>query len=314
MRCRTSAQIHVAHGVGKPVGRGEAHAAPVREQIAPATRDVLQVFQHCYCLHRQRTDMVTPRFHLRRRSTPQRILKVELVPLGIRSFPWTAGSQRNQPQAQRGFRIAPVAAQLLIELLDLLSRHRRLALAERHAQQPAQTGDRIGLDQTTHHRELEDGRKITFDVNGRPRAMCLAFLQQRADLFHTDVAHRQPIKLRRQVLPDAGLFRAVGTERKDWLDLGQVRLRHLGERAFLCALAFLQRLQVALFDLPPLMGRMDALLDQGACLLTGRTRLSKAYLRKTANGKEVLLALQAVLPPPELAAGGLDQQEQAPAV
>jgi hypothetical protein len=28
----------------------------------------------------------------------------------------------------------------------------------------------------------------------------------------------------------------------------------------------------------------------------------------------VLLALQAVLPPPELAAGGLDQQEQAPAV
>jgi hypothetical protein len=80
--------------------------------------------------------MVTPRFHLRRRPTPQRILKVELIPLGIRRFPGTAGGQRNQPQAQRSFRIAPVAAQLLIEPLDLLSRHSRLALAERHAQQP----------------------------------------------------------------------------------------------------------------------------------------------------------------------------------
>ncbi|MNV54179.1 hypothetical protein D3C71_1463550 [compost metagenome] len=113
--------------------------------------------------------MVTPRLHLRRRPTPQCILKVELVPFGIRRFPWTAGGQRNQPQAQRGFRITPVAAQLLIELLDLLSRHHRLALAERHAQQSAQSGNRIGLDQTPHHREFEDGRKIAFDMDGRPR-------------------------------------------------------------------------------------------------------------------------------------------------
>src|SRR5690606_30550056 len=138
--------------------------------------------------------------------------------------------------------------------------------------------------------------------------------QQRANLLHANVAHRHPIELGRQVLPDAGFFRAVGTERKDWLDFGQVRLRHLGERAFPCAFTFLQRLQVALLDLLPLMGRMDALLDQGTRLLASRARLRKAYLRKAANGKEVLLALQAVLPPPELAAGGLDQQEQAPAV
>ncbi|MNL46127.1 hypothetical protein D3C87_1688120 [compost metagenome] len=62
------------------------------------------------------------------------------------------------------------------------------------------------------------------------------------------------------------------------------------------------------------MGRMDALLDQDTRLLAGRASIRKAYLGKAANGKEVLLALQAVLPPPELAAGGLDQQEQAPAV
>ena len=62
------------------------------------------------------------------------------------------------------------------------------------------------------------------------------------------------------------------------------------------------------------MGRMDTLLDEGSRFLAGRARLRKAYLRKAANGKEVLLALQAVLPPPELAAGGLDQQEQAPAI
>src|SRR5690606_41598933 len=72
--------------------------------------------------------------------------------------------------------------------------------------------------------------------------------------------------------------------------------------------------QIALLDLLPFMGRMDTLLDQGTGLLSNRTRLSKAYLRKAANGKEVLLALQAILPSPELAAGGLDQQEQAPAV
>ena len=62
------------------------------------------------------------------------------------------------------------------------------------------------------------------------------------------------------------------------------------------------------------MGRVDALLDQGPRFLASSTRLCKAYLGKTANGKEVLLALQAVLSPPELAVGGLDQQEQAPAV
>ncbi|MFW8566684.1 hypothetical protein [Orrella sp. 11846] len=33
-----------------------------------------------------------------------------------------------------------------------------VASSGRQAQQPAQTGGRIGLDQTTHHRELEDGR------------------------------------------------------------------------------------------------------------------------------------------------------------
>ncbi|CPK43354.1 Uncharacterised protein [Bordetella pertussis] len=77
-------------------------------------------------------------------------------------------------------------------------------------------------------------------------------------------------------------------------------------------LAFLQRLQVALLDLPPLMGRMDTLLEQGTRFLAGSASLRKAYLRKAANSKEVLLALQAVLPPPVLAAGGLDRQEQAP--
>lgn len=151
-------------------------------------------------------------------------------------------------------------------------------------------------------------------MDGCPRAVDFAFLQQRANLLHANVAHRHPVELGRQVLPDAGFFRAVGTERKDWLDLGQVRLCHLGERAFLCALAFLQHFQVALLDLLPLMSRKNALLDQGTRLLAGRARLRKAYLRKAANGKEVFLALQAVLPPPELAAGGFDQQEQAPAV
>src|SRR5690606_21887273 len=151
-------------------------------------------------------------------------------------------------------------------------------------------------------------------MDGRPRTMCLAFLQKRAYLLYVNVAHRHPIELGRQVLPDAGLLRAVGTLCKDWLDLGQVRLRHLGERAFTGALAFLQCFQIALLDLLPLMGRVDALLDQGAGLLSNRARLRKAYLRKAPNGKEVFLALQTVLPPPELAAGGLDQQEQAPAV
>src|SRR5690606_5263224 len=132
--------------------------------------------------------------------------------------------------------------------------------------------------------------------------------------FDPNVAHRHPIELGRQVLPDAGFFRAVGTERKDWLDLGQVRLCHLGERAFLCALAFLQHFEVALLDLLPLMGRMDALLDQGTRFLSGRTSVCEAYLGKAADGEEVLLALQAILPPPELAASRLDQQEQAPAV
>src|SRR5690606_34422516 len=151
-------------------------------------------------------------------------------------------------------------------------------------------------------------------MDGRPRTMCLAFLQKRAYLLYVNVAHRHPIELGRQVLPDAGLFRAVGTLCKDWLDLGQVRLRHLGKRAFLCALAFLQHFQVALLDLLPLMGRMDALLDQCARLLAGSASLRKAYLGKAATGRACLRAFQAVLPPPELAAGGPDQQEQAPAV
>lgn len=97
MRRCSSAQVHVAHRVGKPVGRSEALAAPVWEQIASTTRDALQILQHCNGLGRQRADMVAPRFHLRRRPTPQCIIKVELVPLGIRRFPWTARGQRNQP-------------------------------------------------------------------------------------------------------------------------------------------------------------------------------------------------------------------------
>ena len=147
------------------------------EQIAATARDALQILQYGNGLCRQRADVITSRFHLRCRPTPQGILKVELVPFGIRRFPWTAGGQRNQPQAQRSFWIAPVAAQLLIELLDLISRHRRLALAERHAQQPTQAGDRIGLDQPPHHSKLEDGRQVALDVDGCPRAMSLAFLQ-----------------------------------------------------------------------------------------------------------------------------------------
>ena len=87
MRRRAPAQVHISHRVGQPIGRGEALAAPVWEQIASTTRDALQILQHGNGLHRQRTDMVTPRFHLRRRPTPQRILKVELIPLGIRRFP-----------------------------------------------------------------------------------------------------------------------------------------------------------------------------------------------------------------------------------
>ena len=115
-------------------------------------------------------------------------------------------------------------------------------------------------------------------------------------------------------LYDEHFVNAHDAERKDWLDLRQVRFRHLGERAFTSALAFFQRFEVAPLDLLPLMRRMNALLDQGTRLLSGRTCIRKAYLRKAANGKEVLLALQAVLPPPELAASRLDQQEQAPAV
>ncbi len=72
-----------------------------------------------------------------------------------------------------------------------------------------------------------------------------------------------------------------------------------------------QRKSLESDDLP---GAIDdeVLLDGGR--VGQATRLRKAYLGKIANGKEVLLALQAVLPPPQLAAGGLDQQEQAPAV
>ena len=46
MRRRTPSQVHVTHSVGEPIRRGEALAAPVWEQIAPATRDALQILQH----------------------------------------------------------------------------------------------------------------------------------------------------------------------------------------------------------------------------------------------------------------------------
>ncbi|MNF40980.1 hypothetical protein D3C84_219950 [compost metagenome] len=103
MRRRSLAQVHIANGVGKPVGRGEAFAAPVREQVASATRDALQVFQYSDSLRGQRADMVTACLHLGRRSTPHGILKIEFIPLGIGCFPGTASGQRNQPQAQRSF-------------------------------------------------------------------------------------------------------------------------------------------------------------------------------------------------------------------
>ncbi|VEF45121.1 Uncharacterised protein [Bordetella bronchiseptica] len=107
MRRRAPSQVHVTHGVGESVGRSEALAAPVWEQIASTTRDALQILQHGNGPCRQRADMVAPRFHLRRRPTPQCILKVELIPLGIRRFLWTAGGQRNQPQTQRRFPDSP---------------------------------------------------------------------------------------------------------------------------------------------------------------------------------------------------------------
>ncbi|AOZ07664.1 hypothetical protein BKK80_18890 [Cupriavidus malaysiensis] len=49
------------------------------------------------------------------------------------------------------------------------------------------------------------------------------------------------------------------------------------------------------------MGRVDALLDECARLFAGGACIRKAYLRKAAEGKEVFLALEAVLPPPEFA-------------
>lgn len=71
MRRRAPAQVHVAHRVGEPIGRSEALSASVRKQIAATARDALQVFQHRYGLRGQRADIVTPRFHLRRRPTPR---------------------------------------------------------------------------------------------------------------------------------------------------------------------------------------------------------------------------------------------------
>lgn len=61
------------------------------------------------------------------------------------------------------------------------------------------------------------------------------------------------------------------------------------------------------------MGRVNALLDECTRPFSGGARLCKTYLGKAADGKEIFLALQAVFSLPELAAGWLDQQEQAPA-
>ncbi|WP_213538982.1 hypothetical protein [Nitrosospira sp. NRS527] len=82
-----------------------------------------------------------------------------------------------------------------------------------HAQQPAQARDWVDFNQTAHQRKLENGRKVSLHVDGRPRAMGLAFFQPRANLLDTNIAHWHPIELWRQVLPDAGFLRAVGTER-----------------------------------------------------------------------------------------------------
>ncbi|MCY1302378.1 hypothetical protein D9M70_520300 [compost metagenome] len=76
-------------------------------------------------------------------------------------------------------------------------------------------------------------------MDGCPRTVGLALLQQRADLLDANVAHRHPVELGRQIFPDTGLFRPVGTDREDRFDLGQVRFRHLGKRAFSGALALL---------------------------------------------------------------------------
>src|SRR5690606_37023127 len=54
MRRRATAQVHVTHCVGKPIGSGEALATPVWEQIAATARDALQIPQHGNGLSRQR--------------------------------------------------------------------------------------------------------------------------------------------------------------------------------------------------------------------------------------------------------------------
>ncbi|MCY1561003.1 hypothetical protein D9M68_982100 [compost metagenome] len=59
--------------------------------------------------------------------------------------------------------------------------------------------------------------------------MSLALFQKWTDLFDANVAHWHSVELGRQILPDAGFFRAIGAVREDKFDLGQVRLRNLGE-------------------------------------------------------------------------------------
>src|SRR3546814_10285500 len=65
------------------------------------------------------------------------------------------------------------------------------------------------------HRKLKDCRQIAFDVNRGPRTVGLALFQQRTNLPDANITHRQPVELGRQVLPDTGLFRAVGTRSEE---------------------------------------------------------------------------------------------------
>lgn len=179
----------------------------------------------------------------------------------------------------------------------------------RHTQEPVQSENRVGPYQITHYHEFKDGRKIAFGVNGYPCAVNLAFHQQRTDLLDANLAHRHSIELGRQILPDTGLFRAVATEYEDRLDLSQICFRRLGKRAFSSALAFLQRLQVALLDLLPLMGRWMPCLTKALAFSRAKRASSRLTWGKLLIAKRFSFALQAALPPPELVARGLDQQE-----
>lgn len=133
-----ASQVHIAHGVGQPIGCSDALATAMREQIASATGDAQQVFQGGQGLHGKRTDVVTPRFHLGGGAAPHHIRAVQLVPIGIRRLAWTASRLGNQGQAKDCLRIASVSSQRLIERLDFPSRKvRRIdspVLADRSAQ------------------------------------------------------------------------------------------------------------------------------------------------------------------------------------